>query len=110
MAIHKRIKNRFYQDSLKLMRVSAEIKELPGVEQAFAFMATEINKKTRIQESLMDEEVRMAEADDLVLIVECHDDTLGNDILDEFERRITTNAAVAGDDGDSEKSQPATFE
>ncbi|MBV1729946.1 MAG: hypothetical protein KUA33_06900, partial [Methanobacterium sp.] len=60
LAIYKRIKNRFYQDSLKLMRVSAEIKELTGVEKAFAFMATEINKKTRIQESLMDEEVSLA--------------------------------------------------
>ena len=49
MAVYTKIKKRFYQDSLKLMRVSGEIKIIEGIEQAFAFMATEINKKTRIQ-------------------------------------------------------------
>jgi len=110
LAIYKRIKNRFYQDSLKLMRVSAEIKELTGVEKAFAFMATEINKKTRIQESLMDEEVSLAAADDLVLLIECKDDVSGEALLDEFERQITSNSASGREDSESESSLPVTIE
>ena len=98
MAIFTRVKKRFYQDSLKLMRVSAEIKELPGVQQAFAFMATENNKKSRIQELSMNDEVRAAGADDLVLIVECETtegDNIahGNRMLDEFENRIASTSS-----------------
>ena len=110
MAIYKRIKKRFYQDSLKLMRVSAEIKEIPDVDQAFAFMATEINKKTRIQEALMDDEVRHAGADDLVLLVECSNDALGESVLDEFEHKITSNSVTGRESGESQQSLPHTFE
>lgn len=92
------------------MRVSSEIKELAGVEQAFAFMATEINKKSRIKESLMDEEVRLAGADDLVLLIECNDSKLGNSILDEFERQITTNAVTNSENGTDCSSLPSTIE
>ena len=112
MAVLTKIKKRFYQDSLKLMRISAEIKEMPGIEQAFAFMATEINKKTRMQESLMDADVRSAGADDLVLIVECDNETVGKETLDEFEKRITSTAASAGTgkDGEFSAALPTTFE
>ena len=112
MAVLTRIKKRFYQDSLKLMRVSAEIKEMAGIGQAFAFMATELNKKTRMQESLMDDNVRAAGADDLVLIVECDNEAVGQKALEEFEKRITSSAAPAqiGEDGEYPEAPPATFE
>lgn len=109
LAILKKIKKGFYQDSLKLMRVSEEIKSLPGVEQAFAFMATEINKQTRIQDSLLDDEVRLAEADDLVLLVECDDVLDGSSFLDEFEKRIVSNSVQESDDGHN-KSTLSTLE
>lgn len=92
------------------MRVSAEIKELAGVEKAFAFMATEINKKTRIQESLMDDEVRLAEADDLVLLIECNESVDGEILLDEFEKRITSNIGSNGNDNESKNPSPVTIE
>jgi len=91
------------------MRVSAEIKNLPGVQQAFAFMATENNKKSRIQESMMGEDVQKAGADDLVLIIQCQDAETGNTLLDEFEGRITSTAAQ-GEKGESAESRPTTFE
>jgi len=94
------------------MRVSAEIKEMAGVEQAFAFMATELNKKTRMQESLMSDDVRAAGADDLVLIVECDNATAGQEMLEEFEKRITSSVAPVqiGEDGEYPEAPPATFE
>ena len=108
MAMFTRIKSRFYQDSLKLMRVSSEIKDLQGVRQAFAFMATENNKRSRIQEAMMGEDVRAAGADDLVLIVECDDAAAGNAMLDEFEKRIASTGAVGNSDG--AEALPSTFE
>lgn len=109
MPIYTRIKRQFYQDSLKLMRVSAEIKELDGIEQAFAFMATEINKKTRLQAGLMSDEAKQAGADDLVLLVECESETVASTALDEFEMRISSSAA-SKDTGESGEAQPSTFE
>jgi len=91
------------------MRVSAEIKDLPGVTQAFAFMATENNKKTRIQASLMSEEVKSTGADDLVIIVECENESVGQSALDEFEKRIVSSASkTSGENG--AKALPTTFE
>ena len=112
MAVFTRVKRRFYQDSLKLMRVSAEVKDMPGIQQAFAFMATEINKKTRMQQSLMDDEARAAGADDLVLLVECDNAAAGHSALDEFEKRIAASVAVTqiGEDGEHPDAPPATFE
>ena len=109
MAVFTKIKPQFYQDSLKLMRVSAEVKETPGIKQAFAFMATEINKKTRMQAHLMSDEVKQAKADDLVLLVECDDNELGKKILDEFEVKITSSVQAKGDN-DEDEALPATFE
>ncbi|MDR0273004.1 MAG: succinyl-CoA synthetase subunit alpha, partial [Clostridiales bacterium] len=102
-----KILKRFYQDSLKLMRVSAEIKNSDGVVQAFAFMATETNKKSRIKNEFMDDGVRAAGADDLVLMVECENETVGKNAIDEFEKRISSSAAAKDDETEN---LPATFE
>mgnify|MGYP004702284489 CR=1 FL=1 len=109
MAIIKKIKKRFYQDSLKLMRVSAEIKEMPGVDKAFAFMATEINKQTRIQASLMDEDVIHAGADDLVMLIECENEELGFVALEAFEQSITS-IVKSSKDGEVVSTAPTTIE
>ena len=112
LAVFTKIKRRFYQDSLKLMRVSAEIKDLPDIRQAFAFMATEINKKTRMRLELMDDEARAAGGDDLVLLVECDNELAGRSALDEFEKRVTASvpAAAPREDGEYGEAAPATFE
>jgi FdrA protein len=110
LAILSKIKKGFYQDSLKLMKVSSEIGELPNVKQAFSFMATEINKKTRIQESLMDDDVKMAEADDLVLIVEATDIESAQNALDAFEKQIILGTAKAASSSGVVNNSPKTIE
>lgn len=107
MSIYSTIKRKFYQDSLKLMRVSAEIKKMDGIEQAFAFMATDINKKTRMQPGLMSEEVKAAGADDLVLLVQSEDALIAKAALDAFEAKISSYAAAKES---SDRHIPATFE
>lgn len=91
------------------MRVSAEIKEMPGVDKAFAFMATEINKQTRIQASLMDEDVIHAGADDLVMLIECENEELGFVALEAFEQSITS-IVKSSKDGEVVSTAPTTIE
>jgi len=91
------------------MRASAEIQEVAGVSQAFAFMATEINKKTRIRAHLISAEVREAQADDLILIVESNDELMAQKALDEFEMIVTASGRTERA-GDQEETAPATFE
>ena len=43
------VKKNVYQDSVKLMRITEQIKELPGVMKAAAIMGTENNKATTIR-------------------------------------------------------------
>lgn len=107
LPIYTTIKRQFYQDSLKLMRVSAEIKKAEGIEQAFAFMATDINKKTRIEAELMSEKVRAAGADDLVLLVQCADEAAGKAALEAFEAAISANVVMKES---NDEYIPATFE
>lgn len=91
------------------MRVSAEIKGMEGIEQAFAFMATEINKTTRLQAGLISGEVLDADADDLVLFVKSEDEASATVALNLFEEKISSVSA-AKDAGKAGKATPATFE
>ena len=91
------------------MRVSAEVKEMEGVEQAFAFMATEINKKTRMQAKLMSDEAKEAGADDLVLLVKSENEALAQAALDAFEEKISASVS-AKNSTESGKAAPVTFE
>lgn len=84
------VKHKFYQDSLKLMRVSSEIKSMQGIEQAFAFMGTEINKKTRASVGLLVGEAADAGPDDLVLVVQGKGEQAVKYALECFERKIMT--------------------
>lgn len=109
MSIYTKVLKRVYQDSLKLMRVSTEIKSKHGLEQAFAFMGTEINKKTRIPAEMLSQEVSTAGADDLILLVKSDDESSVNEILKEFEVSILANNPSGKDDAKQEV-MPVTFE
>lgn len=109
MAIYTKVMKRFYQDSLKLMRVSNEVKQMDGVEQAFAFMGTEINMKTRIQAGLLTNEARDAGADDLILLVKSEKEDLALGALAIFENKIVSNETESKQSA-AETIMPITFE
>lgn len=109
MSIYTKVLKRVYQDSLKLMRVSSEIKSKYELEQAFAFMGTEINKKTRIPESMLSQEVSSAGADDLILLVKSDNVPSANEVLKEFEAIILENV-MTGKDNIEKEVLPVTFE
>ena len=106
MSVFTRIKSRTYQDSLKLMRISGEIQSMPDILEAFAFMGTEINKKTRIPQDLQTDETRMAGPDDLILLVKSNNEQAALDALASFDRKMNETVAV----GKSSEQSPATFD
>ena len=99
MGVFVKVKQRAYHDSLKLMRVSAEVQAACGVTQAFAFMGTEINKTTRIPADVLTDEAKAAGADDLILMVACDSAETAENALLEFDKKMTeTRAASASGD------------
>ena len=88
MNVFTRIKSRTYQDSLKLMRISGEIQSMPDILEAFAFMGTEINKKTRIPQTLQSEETKNAGPDDLILLVKSNNEQAALAALAAFDQKM----------------------
>lgn len=109
MAIYTTVKKGSYQDSLKLMRVSSEVKSMDGVDQAFAFMGTSVNKQTRLDSDLLSPETEDAGPNDLILLIVSESEDLGRTALSEFETKITSNVVKAGED-EKEEFKPVTFE
>jgi succinyl-CoA synthetase alpha subunit len=67
------VKPNFYQDSVALMRLAAEVKKLPGVQEAAAMMGTEANKAILAEAGLEAPEMRQAHPNDLILAVRAGD-------------------------------------
>ena len=88
MSVFTKIKGRTYQDSLKLMRISGEIQSMPDILEAFAFMGTEINKKTRIPQTLQTDDTRKAGPDDLILLVKSNNEQAALEALASFDRKM----------------------
>jgi FdrA protein len=61
------IKKNSYFDSITLMRLSNEIKKIPGVKKAHVAMATEHNKSLLSENKLWSEEVLTASPNDLLI-------------------------------------------
>ena len=89
LPVFVKVKQRFYQDSLKLMRVSGDIEALDGIKQAFAFMGTAVNKTTRIPPEVLTGDAGAAGPDDLILMVECDDAAIAASALQEFDKKMT---------------------
>lgn len=94
------VKPKTYQDSLKLMRVSEEVKRLPGVEQASAFMGTDANKRLGVSVGLKLEDVEEAGPDDLIMLVQGVDEDSVKKALQLFEEKIDASAVQSFDSMD----------
>ena len=73
------IKKNTYFDSVSLMSVSTKANKLPGVEQAFVAMATEMNKGVLKNLGLLTPELEDAKNGDLMIVIKgeaANDDTL----------------------------------
>lgn len=63
------IKKNTYFDSVSLMSVSTKANKLPGVEQAFVAMATEMNKGVLKNLGLLTPELADAKNGDLMIVI-----------------------------------------
>jgi succinyl-CoA synthetase alpha subunit len=73
------IKKNTYFDSVSLMSVSTKANKLPGVEQAFVAMATEMNKGVLKNLGLLTPELNEAKNGDLMIVIKgdaANDETL----------------------------------
>lgn len=75
------IKKNTYFDSVSLMSVSTKANKLPGVEQAFVAMATEMNKGVLKNLGLLTPELADAKNGDLMIVIKgdaANDETLAS--------------------------------
>lgn len=105
-----KVKHNLYQDSLKLMKLSNEIKDLPGISEAFAFMGTPMNKEVRISQAKLEGEALEAGSEDLILMVKGEDEENLKEVLKIFEKRMTKKEKNKEESPLSVEKKPKTID
>lgn len=85
MATLSTVKQNHYQDSMKLMQISRDLTNSPGIKRALAIMATEANLKTLRDAGLLETLPRALGANDLIVAVEAESETAGRDALGKID-------------------------
>lgn len=83
------IKKNEYRDSLFLMKLSTDISNWPGIQQAVIVMGTDNNKQILEQVGLFDETASSASADDLIIAVEYSPERDVSDLFKMIEEDMT---------------------
>lgn len=91
------IKKNYFQDTLRLMRISKSVTEKNEVKKAVAVMATDKAKFALKDAGLLTEEITKANGSDLVMAVEAESQEIADQVLAEMERSV-----LAGISGTSE--------
>jgi FdrA protein len=95
MPIRTRILASFYQDSVVLMHAASEVRLLPGVREAAAFMGTPANHALLEQIGLSSDASRRARADDLILVVDADTDAAAETALAAARERLAARRQEA---------------
>jgi FdrA protein len=82
------IRRSFYQDSMVLMQLAAELRALPGVREAAALMGTPANQEVLATAGLATPETRSATAGDLLLAVDADTEAAAEAALAAGARRL----------------------
>jgi FdrA protein len=90
LAIKFKIKKNYFQDALRLMRISKSLREMEGVKKAVAVMATEKAKFALEDAGLMTAEMKDAKGSDLVMVVESESEEAANQALARMEELISS--------------------
>ncbi|MEJ2763597.1 acyl-CoA synthetase FdrA [Photobacterium sp. MCCC 1A19761] len=85
MVVKLIVKKNTYFDSVSLMALSTKVNEMPGVEQAFVAMATDMNKGVLDNVGLLLPEVKSANSGDLFIVVKAESDEMCEHTLAEVE-------------------------
>lgn len=94
MPVKVRIKKGYFQDALRLMRISKSAAGTEGVKKATAVMATDKAKFALEAAGLLTPEIGDAGGGDLVMVVEAKDDTLADKTLALMEEMVSSGASA----------------
>jgi FdrA protein len=100
VAIRSEILRSFYQDSVVLMRVAAQIKKQEGVREAAAFMGTGTNKALLAQTGLETPEGGTATPEDLILTVDAESEALAVSALQQAKTLLAERRDTGDDDAE----------
>lgn len=101
MALKYTIKDNYFQDALRLMRISKSFRDREGVKKAVTVMATDKAKFALKDAGLITEEINQAKGSDLVLAVEADSEQIACQVLKEMEQTVSAGQSVgtgAGED------------
>jgi hypothetical protein len=101
VALKYTIKDNYYQDALRLMRISKSFRDKEGVKKAVTVMATDKAKFALKDAGLITEEINQARGSDLVLAVEADSEEIACQVLKEMEQTVSageSGGAGAGED------------
>lgn len=83
-------KKGIYRDSITLMQISTALGKLPGVSQAAAVMATELNRRVLFEAGFSGVEIAKAARDDMVVAVEAKDKHALDSAFDQAEKLLAS--------------------
>jgi len=89
------VKKNFFRDSLQLMRLSEEVKKLPGILDAAVLMATDTNKEILQKLGLLTSDGEKALKDDMILAVKAEDESAADEALRKIEDMLMKAPAAA---------------
>ena len=96
MPVKIRIKKGYFQDALRLMRISKSAAETEGVKKATAVMATDKAKFALETAGLLTPEIGKAGGGDLVMVVKAGSEALAEKTLALMEEMISAGATSSG--------------
>lgn len=94
--IQTEIRKGAYFDSVVLMQLQRSLAELPGVEDAGVVMGTEANLELLGQTGLLVDEIKIAKADDLVIVVKAKDEKIARDAISKVDELVTARRSREG--------------
>src|SRR2546427_5244461 len=95
MVIRSVVKPSAYFDSVTLMLVQREVRQLAGVEEAGAVMGTDANKELLRDAGLLTSEAQAARPDDLILAVRAGSDEVASAALRTAETLLVQRRETA---------------
>ncbi|KAB2822765.1 MAG: hypothetical protein F9K51_08185 [Candidatus Dadabacteria bacterium] len=96
MPVKVKIKKSYFQDALRLMRISKSAAEIEGVKKATAVMATDKAKFALETAGLLTPEINGAGGGDLVMVVEADSEDAADSALSEMETAVTASSSKTG--------------
>ncbi len=94
MLLQATVRKNQYQDSVRLMQISRQASQLPGVGKVLALLGTDSNKKVLADLGLMDDVVAAATANDLVICIEAENAEAVAAALADVDGRLRSVAAA----------------